>query len=88
MKSKLFLKNHSSALIFSFRLTPREQQIAEYLLAGKTAKESAQILGLSARTIESYVNTLKNKLGCQKRSELILKLFQLLSSSPISIQST
>lgn len=79
--NKLLAKKTSSLDFLSFHLTSREQQIAECLLAGKTAKESAQLLGLSIRTIESYVNTLKNKLGCQKRAELILKLLQLVPSS-------
>lgn len=49
-------------------LTNRERQCIEYLLIGKTAKETAKILNLSYRTIEYYFENIKNKLGgCQKR---------------------
>jgi DNA-binding CsgD family transcriptional regulator len=49
-------------------LTNRERQCIEYLLIGKTAKETAKILNLSHRTIEYYFENIKNKLGgCQKR---------------------
>ncbi|WP_347571405.1 helix-turn-helix transcriptional regulator [Legionella sp.] len=42
-----------------------------YLLRGKTNKEVAKQLHLSPRTIEQYVEQLKNKFVCDKKSELI-----------------
>jgi DNA-binding CsgD family transcriptional regulator len=52
-------------------LTEREMECLFYLLRGKTNKEVAKQLHLSPRTVEQYVEQLKNKFGCDKKSELI-----------------
>lgn len=51
-------------------LSKRERQCLESFLLGKTAKETASDLGLSARTIEFYFENIKNKLGCQSKLEI------------------
>jgi steroid delta-isomerase-like uncharacterized protein len=51
-------------------LTKRERECLECLLRGKTAKETATILGLSPRTVESYIETIKRKLKCSNKGEL------------------
>jgi len=62
----------------------REIDILKCLLKGYSAKETGLELGISYRTVESYINALKLKLSCTKKSELIgfcikLGLFRLLS---------
>lgn len=53
------------------RLSLRERQCLELYLKGKSAKETAEIFGLSTRTIESYFESIKNKTSCwDKRSVL------------------
>ncbi|SRR5579883_391367 len=52
-------------------LSQREQQCLRYFLNGKTAKETAMILGLSYRTIEEYLTNLKKKLGCRTKRDLL-----------------
>jgi DNA-binding CsgD family transcriptional regulator len=59
------------------RLTQRQMQCAESLLNGRTAKETAFLLGLSTRTVEYYLGNIKLKLECRNKSELIAKLIQL-----------
>ncbi len=64
-------------------LSPRERDCLEFLLQGKTAKETAVILALSSRTVESYFETIKKKLKCCNKGELfstagILKKLELL----------
>lgn len=49
----------------------REMQCAYHLFMGRTVKEISNILSLSPRTVEIYVNNLKLKLNFRKRSELI-----------------
>lgn len=49
----------------------REMQCAYHLFMGRTAKEIGNILKLSPRTIEIYINNLKLKLKFRKKSELI-----------------
>ena len=49
----------------------RQKECLQYLVRGKTAKEIADILGLSKRTIENYIDTIKVKFNVSTRSELI-----------------
>lgn len=55
-------------------ISPREHECLSHLLQGKTVKETAQCLGLSPRTVEEYLQRLKQKLGCRYNRDLI-KLF-------------
>lgn len=60
------------------RLSQRQIQCAEYLLNGRTAKETGELLGLSVRTVEYYLGNIKSKLECKNKTELIVKLIRLL----------
>lgn len=55
-------------------LTKRELDCIAYLLAGYTAKESAERLFVSKRTIETHWENVKDKLQVATKSELIQKL--------------
>ena len=46
-----------------YNLTPREVEIAALVLEGKSIKEIAQLLNVTARTVEFYRNSLRNKMG-------------------------
>lgn len=48
-------------------LTPREIQIANFVKEGKTTKEIAAMLGLAANAIDSYRNSIRIKLGLNKK---------------------
>lgn len=52
-------------------LSKRQSEVLFYLSIGKANKAIAKILGLSVRTIEYYVDILRNKLKCRTRWELI-----------------
>ncbi len=58
-------------------LTKREFICLIYLAKSKTAKEMANILNISPKTVESYIKILRIKLGCYKKSELIEVFFKL-----------
>lgn len=64
---KNYLNNH---VLFNI-LSVRERQCVQHCLQGKTAKETAYILGLSYRTIEEYFTNIKKKLGCRNKRELL-----------------
>ncbi|MCC5791759.1 MAG: PAS domain-containing protein [Legionellaceae bacterium] len=55
-------------------LTPRESQCCHLLCQGMTVKKMAQHLQLSPRTVESYMEQIKDKLQVKRKSELISKL--------------
>lgn len=52
-------------------LSKQETLCLHYTIEGKTAKEVALIIGLSYRTVESYLAHIKVKLNCRTKSELI-----------------
>jgi DNA-binding CsgD family transcriptional regulator len=54
-------------------LSKRESECLHYLVQGKTAKQTAQILSISHRTVETYIENLKLKLKCKNKAELMVK---------------
>ncbi|WP_175772850.1 response regulator transcription factor [Paraburkholderia phenazinium] len=57
-------------------LTRSEMRIAHFIAQGRTARDIAQSLNLSARTVESHTDSIKRKLNCAKKSDLFLALLQ------------
>lgn len=62
---------HSEELQLYQRISPREKDCLELLQKGKTAKESAETMGISPRTIEFYLENIKDKLGCVNKKEIL-----------------
>lgn len=58
-------------------LTVRENECLFLLLHGGTAKQIAQTLHLSRRTVETYIDNIKIKFDCNSKSELISKAIAL-----------
>ena len=54
--------------------TYREGECMAQFLRGQTIKATAEVLGLSPRTIEYYLKNMKAKCGCRTKSELIHKV--------------
>ena len=52
-------------------LSKREKDCIFYLIRGNTMKEIAQILQLSWRTVESYINNVKFKWRCTNKKEVV-----------------
>lgn len=51
-------------------LSNREYECLQYISRGKTNKEVARILSISPRTVETYINKMKDKLNCVSKSQL------------------
>lgn len=51
--------------------TKREAECMIFLLQCKTINKVAEILGLSPRTAEFYIERMKKKVGCRTRFELV-----------------
>jgi len=52
----------------SYRLTPRQQQVAEWLAKGKTNLEISLILDMRVRTVEKHVENILGKLSVENRT--------------------
>lgn len=61
----------------AYGLTQRQYDCLYFLVRGMTAKEIGKKLGLSPKTVEHYLDNIKIKLNCQKRSNLIEKALQM-----------
>lgn len=59
----------------NIHFTNRETECIAHLLKGKTIKATAHALGLSPRTVEFYLNNMKQKLGCNTKSKLVELLY-------------
>ena len=59
------------------KLSKREIECVYYLTRGMTAKEIGKKISLSNRTVESYLENAKSKLGCNRRSELVDRVMEL-----------
>lgn len=56
-----------------FNLSKREFECLFFILRGKTAKQTAEIMNLSKRTVETYIENLKNKFACDSKADLLIK---------------
>lgn len=52
-------------------MTPRQREIVQLFAEGKSAKEIASALGLSARTVEDHKYRLMESLGIENSAELV-----------------
>jgi DNA-binding NarL/FixJ family response regulator len=51
-------------------LTPRQRQVLQMLVAGRSNKEIGAPLGIEERTVKSHVATLMHKVGVSNRIAL------------------
>ena len=73
-KGRLILKLDD---ITTVQLTRREAQIFQCVLQGYSAKRIGQSLGISYRTVESYISVLKDKLCCDHKNDIIILCIRL-----------
>ena len=58
-------------------LTPRELESLRWTMAGKTAWEVGEVLGITERTASLHVNNATHKLGCVNKHQAVLKALRL-----------
>jgi len=56
-----------------YGLTPREQEILEVLVQGKTIKEAAAALKISYYTADEYIRSVYEKLQVRSRGSAVAK---------------
>ena len=54
-------------------LTPREQEVMQLIIAGKTNREIADALVLAESTVKSYINSIYRKLNVRSRVQAIAR---------------
>lgn len=69
-------KNFNQSILFT-EFTPREKEVIALYYKGIPAREVANKLKLSNRTVEFYIENIKNKLSCTSKTELFACLHQL-----------
>jgi len=55
-------------------VTPREREVLSWLAAGKTDRDIAEILGMSARTVQKHLQHIYEKLGDENRTAAAMRL--------------
>jgi DNA-binding NarL/FixJ family response regulator len=69
----VFSKHPHDSILINAKLAPRELQIVHYIRQNKASKEIADLLGLSLRTIESYRENIRKKLGIKNQGKNLKK---------------
>jgi DNA-binding NarL/FixJ family response regulator len=59
------------------RLTPREREVLRLISGGMTSRQIASSLGISERTVESYVGGVFDKLGVRTRAQAVREALRL-----------
>lgn len=63
--------NSQTALTVTPGLSPRELECLAWVCQGKSSTDIGAILGLSARTVDSYLEKAASKLGVRTRIEAV-----------------
>jgi FixJ family two-component response regulator len=74
-------KNNGAAAMLQ-SLTPREREIADLLLEGKSSKEIARILAISNRTVDAHRARILAKFGARSALELVRMLRAAIDAGP------
>jgi FixJ family two-component response regulator len=63
-------------------LTPREREVMELLLAGRSSKEIAAVLGVSVRTVEGHRRVVFSKTNVSSAAQLVRAVLSVRQSAP------
>jgi ATP/maltotriose-dependent transcriptional regulator MalT len=74
---------HLQLIRTSPAITDRQRQIVELIAAGCSNEEVARHLGISARTVKAHCDTLRQKLGVERRRQIPVAYFRLTGSDPL-----
>lgn len=58
-------------------LTARELEVLHWAMLGKTAGETADILGIRTRTVTFHIGNILQRLGCTSKHQAVLKAVEL-----------
>lgn len=63
--------SHLHVLLYPARLSPRERECLQWVSRGKSSADIGSILGLSPRTVDSYLEKVCSKLRVRTRIEAV-----------------
>ena len=72
VKKRYHVLIHDKAIL----LSKRQLECLQCIYEGLSMLDTAKTLGLSSRTVETYIEIIKNKLRCNNRMEIIKHLCQ------------
>jgi DNA-binding CsgD family transcriptional regulator len=72
----LFEQDVSGGWVTPSGLTPRETEIARWVVAGKTSAEIGSILSISDRTVHKHLEHVFDKLGVHNRAGLVAEFLE------------
>lgn len=73
IKSKDLIRGYSNIdLNKNLKLTKREQQILNFLMAGLSNKEISTLLEISCHTVKNHLYSIFNKLGVSGRTQAVI----------------
>ncbi|MGD0273169.1 MAG: helix-turn-helix transcriptional regulator [Gaiellaceae bacterium] len=73
---------HLQLIRTSPAITDRQRQIVELIAAGYSNEEVARHLGISARTVKAHCDTLRQKLGVERRRQIPAAYLRLTGADP------
>ena len=62
--------------LFGSRLTPRETEVLQLIVAGLSNREIAEQLSVTEGTVKSFVNSILGKLGVRDRTQAVTTALQ------------
>lgn len=62
-----------AAVVARHALTPREIEVLEWVAAGKTDREVAELLGCSPRTVHKHLQRVYTRLGVETRTAAVMR---------------
>lgn len=65
----------ADVLVRAYGLTPRERQVTELVLQGRSNTQIARTLGIGGHTVGDHLKSILAKAGVSSRTELIAELF-------------
>ncbi|MCB2182624.1 MAG: response regulator [Desulfobulbaceae bacterium] len=69
----IFSEQSPDSVLKLAHLAPRELQVIHYIRQNKSTKEIADLLGLSPRTVESYRENIREKIGIKNQKKSLKK---------------
>jgi DNA-binding CsgD family transcriptional regulator len=57
-------------------LTAREREVLDWLAAGKTNRDIAEIIGARPRTVEKHLERIYEKLGVETRTAAVMRAYR------------